>query len=316
MHDLPAMYDRALTLLTDATIHRFADDGNVQPYPNPPSFPDRSLVALAVAAEWAECDSENLLFAKLRTCYPAFAAGLPHRVNYNRRRKRLEPVIRDCLAAASARLDDDGDDLVVDSMPIPTAVLRREGRSRACRRPGRDRVCADKGYVASGAGWMLGYKLHLICSTSGVYVDHDLLPASASDLRFVEHLAQAAEGGLLDDALAERLVSRRCLGDKAYDSRPHQLRLDDGLDVGLSAPMRANRRDYRPYPRALARARKRIETTFSQCCDEVRMKVNRAKRFAGLEARVTTKLLARTLRQLVNLQQGRPIAQTKHALAA
>lgn len=309
------MYDRALALLTDAAVDPFAHSGNVQAYPNPPAFPDRSLVALAVAAEWVECDSENLLFAKLRTCYPDFAAGLPHRVNYNRRRKRLEPVIRRCLALASARIDDDGEDLVVDSMPIPTAVLRRESRSRACRRPGRDRVCADKGFVASGAGWMLGYKLHLICSTSGVYVDHDLLPASASDLRYVGQLAEAAEAGLLDGDLAARLLSRRCLADKAYDSRPHQLRLDDGLDLALSAPMRANRTDWRPYSRALARARKRVETTFSQCCDEVRMKVNRAKRFAGLEARVTTKLLARTLRQVVNYEQGRPIAQTKHALA-
>ena len=64
----------------------------------------------------------------------------------------------------------------------------------------------------------------------------------------------------------------------------------------------------------IAISRKRIETTVSRCCDEDRKKVNRAKRFAGLEARVTTKLLARTLRQLVNYKRGRPIAGTKHAL--
>ena len=62
----------------------------------------------------------------------------------------------------------------------------------------------------------------------------------------------------------------------------------------------------------MKRARGYIETVFAQCVDEVKMKLNRAKRFSGINARVSTKLLARTIKQFVNYHTGRPLNQTKY----
>ena len=61
---------------------------------------------------------------------------------------------------------------------------------------------------------------------------------------------------------------------------------------------------------------KTIELIFSQYCDEFNIKRNYVKRFDGLYSRIVTKVGAKTFKQMVNFINGKPINQTKHALAA
>ena len=131
----------------------------------------------------------------------------------------------------------------------------------------------------------------------------------------LRELIDAERLGGLPDQLYDRIAGRRILADKGYDS--DQLRIDFGyeLDVELSVPQRENRGDWLLYPFSLNIRRKSIETTFSQLCDELRIKLNRAKRYSGLTARVSTKLLARTIKQWINYQTGRSLRQTKHCFA-
>lgn len=316
MHDLPAMYAHFYDALAATGEQCFDHDGNHFRYRNPPKLSDREVIALACTAEALECDSENLLFAKLRD-YPDLLAHRGSRQRYNVRRRRLHDLIDVCLRTVSAWIDDDPREaLLTDSMPIPTASVKRESRSRACRRPGLDAQLADKTYHPSSGSWVLGFKLHLITTASGVYVDHVLRPASEHDARVFAELAACADDGVLPDVIRERLAGRLVLADKGYVG--DQLALDfarafDGAAV--DTPSRSNATAWRAQHPAFRRARRYVETVFAQACDEVRMKVNRAKRYSGLRARVVTKLLTRTIKQWVNYHTGKPLNQTKHWLA-
>jgi len=314
MHDLPAMYDHFFSIIEAVTEQCFDDRGNYYKYSNPPKLSDLEVVALACCAEALEIDSENLLYSKLDS-YPKFLAHRCRRQRYNARRRHLNDLIDLCLRKASVWIDEYSEALMTDSMPIPTASIKRESRSRACRRPEFDIQIADKTYHASSGSFMIGFKLHLITTVSGVYVDHVIRPASHHDAKVFSELAEAAMDGALPDDLHARLESRLLLADRGYLGK--QLKLDYATEFKgeLKAVFRSNSKDWEPTNPYHKRARRYIETVFSQLSDEVRMKINRAKRYSGLAARVSTKLLTRTLKQWVNYHAGKSLNQTKHWIA-
>mgnify|MGYP005861570455 CR=1 FL=1 len=89
-------------------------------------------------------------------------------------------------------------------------------------------------------------------------------------------------------------------GDKGYLGAALQLELFTTRRIQVETPMRTNQHDYRPQPRIIRRARKRIETFFSQLCDQLLIQRNYAKTFAGVATRVLAKVTAFTLLQYVN----------------
>ena len=315
MHDLPTMYRRVLDILTAAAPELFPHGGNARRYPAPPKLSDLEVVALATTAEALEIDSERLLYAKLGD-YPGLFGDPGHRASFNRRRRRLHRLIDQANARLAAWIEEPQEALVTDSMPIETVRITRANASKACRRPDRDALCADKTYHASTRRWICGYKLHAIFTASGVYVDHVLRPASRHDLPVLVELATSALEMPIDETLRSRLRDALLLGDKGYVSKSAQLTFFDAFGADLRAIPRANARDWKPWPPAWKRARAGIETVFSQLVDEVKIKLNRAKRYAGLRTRVATKLLVRTVKQFVNFHTGHPINQTKHCWAA
>ena len=70
------------------------------------------------------------------------------------------------------------------------------------------------------------------------------------------------------------------------------------------------------YPYIFKKSRKRIETLFSQLCDQMMLKRNYAKTVDGLTTRIITKITAATCLQYMNHLNGKPINHLKHALAA
>src|SRR5699024_11916889 len=106
------------------------------------------------------------------------------------------------------------------------------------------------------------------------------------------------------------------LADKGYLSAQGQLELFASKGIDLQTPMRRTRRDWRPYPKLFNTARRRIQTSFSQLCDQMMLKRNYAKSFIGLRARLTAKVTAVSLLHYINEHNDRPINNIKHALAA
>lgn len=77
---------------------------------------------------------------------------------------------------------------------------------------------------------------------------------------------------------------------------------------------RHNQKDWKPTFIPFAKARKRIETLFSQLTDQFLVIRNYAKITNGLFARIIGKISAITILQYVNLINNKPIGRIKYAL--
>ncbi|MBL7087106.1 MAG: transposase, partial [Candidatus Cloacimonetes bacterium] len=83
----------------------------------------------------------------------------------------------------------------------------------------------------------------------------------------------------------------------------------------LNTPMRSNQKRFRKQPAVFRKVRKRIETIFSQLCDQFMIRRNYAKTFIGFATRIISKITAFTLLQYINkFITNRPLNHVKHAL--
>ena len=85
------------------------------------------------------------------------------------------------------------------------------------------------------------------------------------------------------------------LGDRGYLSQSIQLDLFQSVNIKLETPMRMNQKGYIKQPYIFRKSRKRIETLFSQLCDQFRIRNNYAKTFEGFKRRILAKITALTL---------------------
>ena len=131
----------------------------------------------------------------------------------------------------------------------------------------------------------------------------DLTKASVHD---VQYLSDVRYSGLNNCVL---------LGDKGYLSKTHQLDLFTSCNITLATPKRNNQHVKEHYPFIFKKLRKRIETIFSQLCDQFMLKRNYAKSFTGLAIRILSKISAITILQYINVQNNKPMNHLKFALA-
>jgi hypothetical protein len=104
-------------------------------------------------------------------------------------------------------------------------------------------------------------------------------------------------------------------GDRAYRSSPLQMELFDQFKVKLKVPFKINQTDYRRHPRKWKSKRQMEETFVAQMCDQFHLKRNYSKSYDGLVARLTSKVSAMSLLHWINYQNGKTLAQIKHALS-
>ena len=104
------------------------------------------------------------------------------------------------------------------------------------------------------------------------------------------------------------------LGDKGYLSINYQQDLFSSKQIRLEIPMRVNQSGYKKQPFVFRKARKRIETLFSQLCDQFMIRRNYAKSFDGFKNRILSKIMVLTVIQLINKQENRNINNLKIAI--
>ena len=142
-------------------------------------------------------------------------------------------------------------------------------------RHNRIKICKDdfqtapgKGFCASQNSWFYGYKFHGVCIVSGVFQSIDITKASINDLHLFKNLkCQTSD--------CEFIIY---LG---YLSSTLQLDLFETANIKLETPMRINQIGYKKQPYIFRKSRKRIETIFSQLCDQFMIRRNYAKSFQG-----------------------------------
>jgi hypothetical protein len=79
-----------------------------------------------------------------------------------------------------------------------------------------------------------------------------------------------------------------------------QLDLFQTVNIKLETPMRINQKGYKKQPYIFRKSRKRIETLFSQLCDQFMIRRNYAKSFEGFKTRILAKITSLTLVQYIN----------------
>lgn len=301
MHNFKTNFDKFFSITNSFFNNSIDKYGNFKSYPHPPKMSDCEIIASSLTGESIGIDSENYFWKKLITDYCSSFPKLIERSRYNRRRKRLYPYIQKLNQGMADKLNENENAYIVDSIPVPVCQIAREKRSKICKETFEN--APDKGFSAVSKSYYYGYKLHLITSVRGVFQSMDMTKASVHD---VHYLSDVKYSGLNNFVL---------LGDKGYLSKTHQLDLFTSCNINLATPNRNNQHIKEHYPFIFKRFRKRIETIFSQLCDQFMLKRNYAKSFAGLTIRILSKIAALTLLQFINFQNNKPINHLKFALA-
>lgn len=136
---------------------------------------------------------------------------------------------------------------IIDSLPLPVCRRARAGRCRKVR--GSDYY----GYCAAKDDQFYGWRLHLICTPTGLPVTFSVLPAACHDLSPVHELTYGLPSGAL------------VVADKAYNSGKDEASILAHSGVRLVVRRKANMLPNCPADDALiAQHRKRIETVNSQ----------------------------------------------------
>ena len=125
-------------------------------------------------------------------------------------------------------MDGGEEQFFIDSKPIEFCRIAR-GKRCKMGRTGDFHQAHDFGFCASQNRYYFGYKLHALCGLSGVIHSYDLSKVSVADV---------------------------------------QLDLFETAHIRLECSYRLNQKNWKPTFISLAKARKRIETLFSQLTEQ------------------------------------------------
>jgi len=277
MHNFEANYNKILETLR---LNIGKDNFIIQK--RKPKLSDIELIAIGLTAEYMSIDSEHQLFRDLKS---TSLHKLIERTVYNRRKRGLVKYIEKIRVIISKKFNQFEDYFVVDSMPLEACKLSRSSRSKICKEDFHS--APDRGFCASQQMHFYGYKLHAVCSVQGVFKSLDISKASVHDIHYLKDIKHQLSDCVL-------------LGDKGYLSKTQQLDLFDTAKIRLETPMRINQKNYKRQPYIFRKSRKRIETLFSQLCDQFMIRRNYAKSFLGFKTRVLSKITALTVIQFIN----------------
>ncbi len=263
---------------------------------------DSELLTLALVAECMGWDEETVALSQWRAHRDLFP-HIPHRTRFNRRRRALTDALLLIRQRLLALLDYALDrQCVIDSLPLPVLgfhLVPGAASAGYWRAYG-----ADYGKVVTKKQTIFGYKLHLLVTLNGVIRDFALAPASAND-----HLVAPDLLGECRDVVA--------LGDKGYIDAALAQALREERGVTLATPTRRNQKVQRDpaFVRLLNGFRQVIETVNDQLEGQFHVGKNHAHTFAGLCARLASKLTAHTLCLYINRLLGKADALQIKALA-
>ncbi len=302
MHNIKTNFDKFYEIVKSSLQLKLNDDDNLQFYPNKPKMNDCSIIALSICTEAIGIDSENYLWSKIIKDHNADFPLLIDRSNFNKRRRRLREYVHEVNCINAKKMTVGEDVFITDSIPVPICKIAREKRCKFEKDSFENKP--DKGYSAISKQYYYGYKLHVVTSVEGIFHSMDLTKASVHDINVLKEIKYG------------KLYNATIIGDKGYISKEVKIDLFATCNIRLETPKRSNQKDEEEWHPIFRKNRKRIETLFSQLCDQMMLKRNYAKKLQGLNTRIISKMAAATLLQTINKQNNKPLNHLKHALAA
>ncbi|AZZ57831.1 IS982-like element ISRa1 family transposase [Riemerella anatipestifer] len=276
MNNIEQIYERILEVLG-----LFSENQLISYQRRTPKMSDLEVISLNITAEYLSIDSELQFFRKL----PNSLINKIERSVYNKRKRRLSLQTEQIRQRISMEFNEFEDIFIVDSMPMKVCENARSTRSKICKE--QSYSSPTYGYCASQKLYFYGYKLHAVCSLNGVIKNFDISPASVHDIHYLKDIG-------------EQMRNCTLIGDRGYLSAKVQIDLFNYANIKLDTPMRSNQKDYIPQFSLYKKKRKRIETFFSQLCDQFMIKRNNAKTFEGFKTRIISKITAATVIQYIN----------------
>ena len=255
MYNLYSKFAKILEICKQNSENLVNELGNIPRRGPVPKFSDLEVIALSLTAETESIDSEKWLFEYKLQEYKDNIPNLISRRQFNDRRKETAGMCEEIRKNIAKKMDGGEDHFFVDSKPIEVC---RVARGKRCRmgRTGEFSQALDFEFCASQNTYYFGYKLHPLCGLSGVIHSYDLSKASVADINYMKDV---------------KLDYHDCsiYGDKGYIGADIQLDLLETAHIRLECPYRINQKNWKPTFVPFAKARKRIETLFSQLNDHV-----------------------------------------------
>ena len=259
---------------------------------------DSEIITIAICGETMGIDSEQAWFSfvkkNLRSLFPTIGS----RSRFHRTRKALcstMELLREKLLSMFSIFHSSY--AIVDSFPLPVCKFGRAHFCRSFRGFG-----ADYGYCPSKKETYFGYKVHVLITLQGFITQFEVTPASTDDREGLRDLSEVCSHSVL-------------LADKGYISQDLTKELGQ-QNICLLALKRSNSKNnwLKPIRKVIVRQRRKIETIFSQLCEQLNIERVTAKSYHGLVTRLVNKILAHNLCMICNLLLGNTseIAQIKH----
>ena len=260
-----------------------------------PLVSDAEMVTLAVLSAVLGFDDEARWVRHVRAGWRHLFPYLPQQSGYNKRLRRLGPVLValiEHLAADTSVATDDV--LVVDSTPVECA------RSRETVKRSDLAGWAEYGYCASHSRYFWGLRLHLVCTLHGLPIAYALTGAKADErvvlAELIESTPALAGGG------------RTIIADKNYYGRDFEATL---AATGFTL-LRKARSGEQPRPGAhlLKPLRQTVESVFDTLKGQLSLERHGGRTPTGVTIRVLQRILALTAAIWHNDRTGQPVLRS------
>jgi len=262
---------------------------------------DSEIITISLVGEAAMIASEKAWFNFVKKNYRDFFPNIGERTRFNRTKRNLYKVILEIQKYLSNLPMFKCDDIrIIDSMPIPVCKFARSYFSKSFK------DISTYGHCASKKETYFGLKLHALISTSGFITNFIVTPSNVDDRDAVFELVDTTNTPL------------KALGDKGYIDDKLKESLAKEKQVLLISLKRKNSKIplENHFRNALSKARRRIETSFSQLAEQFNINRVLAKSKWGLMLRITLKILAHNLSYILNIITGNSVnmAQIKQLI--
>ena len=243
---------------------------------NDSKLSDSEIITISIVGELLTIDSEKALFSLLKREYKNLFPKLGDRTRFNRTKRNLHWVISKIRDYISSFMQSYSNNIrIVDSMPIPVCEFGRAHFSKCFKGE------ASYGRCPSKKQTYFGFKFHALTTVDGFLTDYVITPANVDDRNAVWDLC-------------EKYKSISIIGDKGYVNKRLTLELKIQKDINLLFLKRGNSKDNYPkdIKQLIFKARRRIETSFSQLTEQLNLNKVKSKSMLGFITRTSIKVLA------------------------
>ena len=245
---------------------------------------DSEIITISIVGELLTIDSEKAFFSLLKKEYKNLFPKIGDRTRFNRTKRNLYWVISKIREHISSFMQSYSNNIkIVDSMPIPVCEFGRAHFSKCFKGE------ASYGRCPSKKQTYFGFKFHDLTTIDGFLSDYIITPANVDDRNAVWDLC-------------DKYKSISIIGDKGYVNKRLTPELKVERDINLLFLKRGNSKDNYPKDirQLIFKARRRIETSFSQLAEQLNLNKVKSKSMLGFITRISIKVLAHNISFLIN----------------